>query len=309
VRQARISGVRLEVFELLARSLMTGTKPVKTMLDVVRSLVRFLAGLPQYTRNTSNLPEETIRVREALLRAREAALLLFADLPIACGCVAFDAGGQINHDEVQRFFLALKRNLGVLQGAYPQLLSELEQLVRHAFGLPIPGAHLRTELRARASRVLPLAVEPLLRGFLVRADDETLEHEEWIVSLATYLASRPPGEWFDRDREQFNLQLGVVSRRFRSLEAMAIAESAADGGTRLVRIAVATQGSIEQESVVAIREDDMQLLALLKERILGTVHRVSPDVSRDTIVAALALVTERLLSEDESRRIREEAMH
>jgi hypothetical protein len=297
VRQARITGVRLEVFERLARSLLTGGRPDKTVLDVVRGLVRFFMGLPPYVRNTGNLPAEAIQVREALLRAREPAQLLFHDLPIACGGRAFELESPAGEDEIERFLGTLRRTLGALQGAYPHLLIQLEQALSQTLGLPGQGPELRSELRGRAKRVFPLAVEALLRGFLVRASDEKLEHEEWIVSLASYLASKPPTEWIDRDRDQFNVQLALVSRRFRSLEVMAMTENSREPGMELVRIAVARQGSVEQESVVTVRDNDMQRLALLRERIMAAVEEVAAEVSRDTVVAALALVTERLLAD------------
>jgi hypothetical protein len=296
VRQSRITGVRLEIFERLARSVLTGGKSMKTVLDVVRGLMRFLAALPNYARNTARLSREAVRVRETLLRARDPAQLLFAELPVACDCRSFETEERLDEAEVDRFFATLRRSLGELQAAYPHLLAQVEQVIAEAFGLPTTGAALRTELRVRAKQVYPLAVEPLLRGFLVRANDEGLEQEDWLVSLATYLASKPPAEWADRDQDQFNVQLAVVSRRFRSLEAMALAEAAPDNGTRLVRVAVARQGGVEQESVVAVRENEMQLLAILRERIMATVEDVSDKVPRDTVVAALALVTEQFLA-------------
>jgi hypothetical protein len=216
---------------------------------------------------------------------------------------------RADEEEIERFFGTLRRSLGALQGAYPHLLAQLEQSLAQALGLPGQGPGRRTELRTRAKRVFPLAVEPLLRGFLVRVTDDELEHEEWLVSLVTYLASKPPTEWIDRDHDQFNVQLALVTRRFRSIEVMAIAESAPEDGTELVRVAVARQGGVEQESVVAVRDNDMQLLALLRERIMATVQGVSPEVSRDTVVAALALVTEHLLAEGESERAARAGVH
>src|SRR5207249_10719560 len=115
--------------------------------------------------------------------AREPAQFLFSELPIACGCPPFDIESQIDEAEVERFFATLRRSIGELQSAYPHLLVQVEQMLAQAFGLPSAGTELRAELRARAQRVFPLAVEPMLRGFLVRANDEALEKEEWLVSL------------------------------------------------------------------------------------------------------------------------------
>jgi hypothetical protein len=147
-----------------------------------------------------------------------------------------------------------------------------------------------------------MAVDTLLRGFLVRVSDEALEHEEWIVSIGSFLASKPPTEWIDRDRDQFGVQLALVSRRFRSLEIMAVAEESNEPGTELLRVAVARQGGVEQETVVVVRDNDTRGLVLLKERIMDAVEGISGQVSRDTVVAALALITEQILADGEAVR-------
>jgi hypothetical protein len=310
VRQSRLSGVRREVLDRLTRTLLTGTRPARTILDVVRSLLRFVTGLPSYTRNTSALAAETTLVREALLRAREPGQLLFRDLPEACGTAPFEASTPLPREIVDRFFSTLRRSLSELQNAYPHLLARMEQTLSQVLGLPSAGPALRSEFQERAARLLPLAVESRVRGFVMRATDVSLDHEEWIVSLGTYLASKPPAEWTDRDQEQFDVQLAITGRKFRSLEAMALASVTPMDGTTLLRVAVAQQGAIEQERVVAVRSDEMSILALLRMRLMETVESVSTEVSRDAVIAALALVTEHLLvgaERDAASVLKEEA--
>jgi hypothetical protein len=134
---------------------------------------------------------------------------------------------------------------------------------------------------------------------VIRAIDDGLEHEEWLISLATYLASKPPAEWVDTDSEHFQVQLALMSRKFRSLEVMAVTAAAPSDGATLVRVAVTQQGAIEQERVVSVRSDERQVLALLRMRIMDAVESVSTQVSREILIAALALVTEHLLVEAE----------
>jgi hypothetical protein len=299
VRQSRLTEVRREVLERLAQSLVTGSRPVRTVLDVVRNLVKFVTGLPRYTRTTSALTPETARVREALLRAREPAQLLFHDLPAACGCAPFEVTAPVPRDLVEPFFSTLRRSLGELQNAYPHLLARVEHSLSQALGLAPGGPVLRSELGERATRLLALAVEARLKGFVIRAIDDGAEHEEWLVSLATYLASKPPAEWLDSDSEQFQVQLALVMRKFRSLEVMAVAGAAPADGATLLRVAVTQQGAIEQERVVRVRNDERQMLALLRLRVMDAVGSVSAEVPRETLIAALALVTEHLLIEAE----------
>jgi hypothetical protein len=205
--------------------------------------------------------------------------------------------GSADSGEIDRFVDVLKKSLRELEAAYPRLLGQLEQVLSEALHLPARGPELRTEFQVRAKRVVPLAVEPLLRGLLLRAAEESLGPEEWLVSLATYLASKPPGDWSDKDQDHFNIQLALAARRFTSLEAMALAEEAPQDGTSLVRVAVARQGAIERETVVAVRDNDLKALTKLRTRIEKTVNSAGKGLPRDAIVAALALTTEQLLAE------------
>jgi hypothetical protein len=297
VRQSRVTGVRLELLERLAHALFSGGKATKSILDLVRGLMRFVAALPSYARQTTRISTETVRVREALLRARDPAQLLFADLPVACGFPVFQAGVAAGPEEIERFLQVLRRSLGELSAAYRQLLVRVERSIQEMLGLPENGAEARAEVRVRASRVQSFAVEPLLHAFVTRSMDEALDHDEWVVSLATQLAAKPPADWVDRDYDQFGVQLAVVGRRFRSFEVMASPAVSQQAGASLVRVAVARIGAVEQEALVSIRQSETGLVERLVERIMATVQSEVPNVSRDTVVAALALLTERMLAE------------
>ena len=102
VRRCRIDGLRQAVFTRLAETLRLSTGRKPALLDVVRGLVRFVASLTPYARRTLRISERARRIREALVRAREPAQLLFDELPTACGCPPFgpnQAGAPQRVDE------------------------------------------------------------------------------------------------------------------------------------------------------------------------------------------------------------------
>ena len=89
VRRCRIDGIRQTVFTRLAETLHLSSNRTPSLLDVVRGLVRFIAGLTPYARRTLRISQRARDIREALIRAREPAQLVFDDLPAACGCPPF----------------------------------------------------------------------------------------------------------------------------------------------------------------------------------------------------------------------------
>src|SRR5207249_2905866 len=97
IQYCKIEGVRSHLFkrilvlleeqapEIAPELQRNKAKNKLNVLDVVRPLCVFAAQLPAYVRKTNRLSGGAIAVRHALLAARDPAMLLFRDLPIACG--------------------------------------------------------------------------------------------------------------------------------------------------------------------------------------------------------------------------------
>lgn len=304
VRLCRVSGGRLAVLERLGRALLGGEKKErKTVLEIVRHIIKFVAAFPEYVRNTPDLSPEAVRVRDALRDARDPAQLLFSELPIACGLTPFEAGVRATPNSVDAFFDALRKNLGQLEAAYPNLLTRIEQMVSHAFGSSAVGSELRAELRRRAGNVIPLAAEPRVRSFLLRVIDEGLEHQDWVVSLGTHLASKPPANWAPSDEHQFGVQLALTARRFRGIESLVL--GSAHGDDSLLRVAITKSGTAETERVVGLRAADVPKVDAARVRFQQLASEIAASFgSSELVIAALALATQQLLSEADNAELR-----
>jgi hypothetical protein len=298
VRRSRIAGARSELLDRLARSLVGGAKrDTATVLGLVRSILKFTASLPEYARRTATVSATAMKVRETLAAAREPAQLLFSDLPRACGFAPFHADALAEPETLEQFLAALRRNLSELQNAYAALLARVEQLLAQGFGIASSGT-LRHELASRAERVLPLAVEPRLKTFALRAADKSLDHDDWIVSLATHLANKPPAEWHDSDEQQCEIELSVISRRFRTIEALALEKPGMVPDRSMLRVAIAQSGVPEEEHVLAVPSG--AALQRLQAAFVETVERLAVHSDRAEVLAAMALAMRALLAEKES---------
>lgn len=293
VQRFKIAGVRAQVFERFGRALLsTGTSDHPTLLAVVKALVKLVSDLPDYARVTRRVSAIAQNVRNTLVRAKEPAPLLFRDLPVSCEVQPFEAKAKANADEVERFFSTLRRSLGELQQAYPTLLGEIDAAIRTTFELE--AGPIQAQLVGPASRLLPLAGDPELKAFLMRASDGALASEEWLVSLATFLASKPPARWNDTDLDAMNAKLARVAPRYRALESLAMQLGQHGTGVhRLIRLAITQPNRPEAEKVVAIPESEVPLVAQLEEAILALVRR-SP-AGANLKLAALARAAELLI--------------
>lgn len=300
VQRLSITGSRAALYDRLIQMLSTGAKaPLAGLVPVVRQLVRMVGELTDFARLTKTISSRAQAVREALLRAREPAPLLFQELPVACGRSPFEAKAAPSESDVEAFVEALRAAVRELQGAYPSLLDAIEVAIRSGLNLPSDPRKLRRELGDRAERLLPVAVDIQLKAFLLRASDEDLGREEWLVSLGTLLAGKPPDSWHDRDIEQMRLALGLVCRRFASLESMVIGPETTPtpNDPQLLRIAVTQPGQLEQERVVPLRPADEALVASVCSQIRAVADSAAASLPREAIIAALGLVARDIIAE------------
>ena len=305
VRQCRTDGLRRAVLMRLAktRPLSTGRKPA--LLDVVRALVRFVAGLPPYARRTLRVSQRARDIRDALVRAREPGQLVFEDLPAASGCPPFRSSQPADPGRVEVFAGALEAGLRELRNALPALCDRARATLARHLNLPAAPAKLAEELQSRAARLAEVAVDPMLRAFVLRASDDALAPDDQLTSLLTQLANKPPPEWADADEDQLQVRVALVGRAFHSAESLLVGAEDTGDGPGLLRLAVARRGRPERDRVLPVRPVDEARIAALRDRILDAVNRGPSETTsfdRDRALAALALAAESLFDDSDPSR-------
>ena len=309
IRRCRIDGLRQMVFTSLAETLRLSAERKPALLDVVRGLVRFVTSLTPYARRTLRVSQRARDIREALVRAREPAQLVFDELPAACGCPPFGLKQAGAAQRLAEFVEALELGLDEIQHAYAALIERACTLLADHLSLPRTSADFAPELRRRARHLEDIAVEPLLKSFVLRASDEALAPDDLVTSLLTQLASKPPHEWSDADEDHFRVRAAHVARAFRSAESLVVAADRADDGHGLLRLAVARRGHPERDRVLPLRSADQVRVGALRERILKTVRGNGPRMAasdRDLALTALALATETLIDASQPAQARKE---
>ena len=147
------------------------------------------------------------------------------------------------------------------------------------------------------SALSEVAVDPMLKSFVLRASDDALAPDDLLTSLATQLANKPPPEWSDADEDQFQVRVAHVARAFRSAESLLVGRDGTAGEEDLLRLAVARRGHPERDCVLPLRSVDEARIAALRDEILDTVKKTALDAR--TGIAALALAAESLIDDSE----------
>jgi hypothetical protein len=251
IQYCKIEGLRADLFEKLIAVLevpQPNDREIE-LLDVVRELCVFVARLPSYVLNTKRLSAEAQAVRDAILNAREPSRLVFTDLPGACG---FDPIEEKPKDKgpLQGFVRRLKLALDELRIAFPELQERMRIELRRGFDLPDSGRQLRRTLAARSEGILLAIAEPKLRAFCLRLLDDNLPEDDWLESLGSYLALKPPSKWHDAEEDNYNSELSQIALRFQRVEAIMFADGAPQSNSSGVRLAITQANGLEHEQVV-----------------------------------------------------------
>lgn len=266
------------------------------LLAAAKPLARFMMGLPDYTKQTKRLSPEAQLIRERFFASKSPLQLLFFQIPEALGCrplVAVD----ITTDQLNIFRTRLFSVMAELRVAYHGLLHEFDGKLRAAF--KINQGALLDEMRARLKwqysnlRDYTIDVQGL-KAFIGRLTDPFGDESQWLISLASFLARKPPEKWNDEDAATVEYRLVEFTKRLFDLESLRFYnERRSDNSTdlELVLLKSISQTRGESEFIVALDPYKRKALEGAKAQILEILSQLS---SQELSTAALALILEEL---------------
>lgn len=300
IQYCKIEGVRSELFHKLAEVLeLTGANNRKVeLLDVVRKLCQFVAQLPDYVRTTKRLSAKTLAVRAVIMDAREPVRMVFHDLPVACGFHAFEIGKPVATKEAQQFVEKLKESFDELRGAFIKLQRLIDSGIAREFGYGNQLAcEYRSKLASRAEQLLIQVTESKLKAFAFRIFDEGLPESEWLESVGSLLALRPPNRWKDDDEDTFQRELENISSRFKRAESIAYASAGSGKSKTSLRIAVTKADGSERQEVIHFDVQEEDVLNSIQKQIAEIIE----NNERLGVAAASRAIWARLKSAEEEK--------
>ena len=278
IQYCKVEGIRAELFDkLLAVLDIKQSAARKTeLLDVVKPLCVFIAQLPQYVLNTKKLTPMALAVRDTILSAREPASLLFVDLPKSCGFERFTTESAASKT-VPLFVRQLKAAIDELRAAFPELQDRLRKQLRAAFDLPGSYQQFRTALAGRAQHVVLSVTEPKLKALCLRLLDDNLAEADWLESLGSYLALKPPSKWHDAEEDLFTEELLDLATRFHRVESIVFVHGKPPKDGVGIRLAITQANGTEHEQVIHVVADEEKQLRELQgefEQLLAKDRRL-----------------------------------
>ena len=297
VKYFEVVGLRSQVFKELEAILRNAKakKPGKlrnaTLLTVVTPLYQFVSKLPKYTKQTKRLSPEAVSVLQALQKTVEPDVLLFTELPQACGLPIIGTEEVDDGTIAKELRSKLVQVLRELDRAYDNLLTECKGLLLDAFGVRRGESKLREDLRVRSNYLIDKCIEPTLKRFTKAAIDEKADDNEWFSALVMIVADKPAASWTDQDVTRFEIELADLVRRFQNLEALQKETTAKGEGFEARRITVTHADGQETHRVIWVDNEQEKQVEQFVEEVMKVLPK-DPQLQQ----AVLTKLTERILN-------------
>jgi hypothetical protein len=294
------------LFECYAEAI-TGEKPKEAnLISVLQPLSKLMVGFPDYTKQTRRVSPEAQQIRNLFFASKDPVQLLFSDLPAALG---FDFQSSQNTDQVAAFGNKLKSAIGELKGAYHALLRGIESMLSKAFVLEkkMGLEDVRARLRGRCEGLNVYTIDPQCTAFIGRLTESFGDETQWLISLASFLARKPPEKWIDANIEGVSYKLTELVARVRDLQKLQLhyeavrATKHGDLEVSLIRI-VSTKGG-ERQAFVTLDEQGRLAVRSRVEEVLKMLESLPNDELK---MATLSQVAAQLIPELEGKSELEE---
>jgi len=187
-----ITGPRKAVVERIAK----GLKVKPSIVQVARSLIRIVKGLPDYAWRTKRLSDKTLAVREAFHQARSPEKLIFYDLPQAIGLIPFSDSDE-NLPHVDRFFNEINDALQEWSKATSEIIQKAVDSLLDSCGM-VNWEQLQSNGKKLEKVVTHPRLLPFLKRTIMDGDEQTVKE-----SVIAFIADRPPRSWTDSDMDRF----------------------------------------------------------------------------------------------------------
>ena len=199
-----LSSMAEVVRDLDAANSLTHLAPI----DVARGLIAIFDRLQAWTKRTTQLSANAIRVREIFKHANDPNKFLFDDIP-----EAFGGADTLDDATLKGIVDDVRDGLVELVESYPSMLRRLNDLVLAELQVPNNSPQALAELRARAENIKKIGGDFRLDAFIGRLSkfDGTEEDIEGLASLA---ANKPPRDWTDPDLDRAAVELTDLAQKF-----------------------------------------------------------------------------------------------
>lgn len=180
-----IGGVRLDLFNNYRSMLQQSTKSHltnKDFVETIRPFLTFYKGLPEYAKNTLRLEPETIRLRDAIIKAKDPEQTFFDAFPNALGYSMQIL--QTDPGKLYEYVNTLQDTIRELRNCYNELVNRVELFIASdVVGRDAVFPEIKTALQERYQHIRKHLLLHKQRIIVQRINSELDDRAAWLNSL------------------------------------------------------------------------------------------------------------------------------
>jgi hypothetical protein len=202
-------GVRKTVLELLCKRLNVETP---SLLPVVRFFVRSIESLPPIARNTMQISDRALKLRETITNARSPESLVFHDIPLSLGLPAIEEC-EIDSSVAQKYLELIRETLLELDGVARETRKWAKLELAKVVGLSGDEAGWN-QLKQIAFDLASESRDTDTRELCKRLCSQDKDESE--VGAISFVAMRPIESWSDADCKGFVQKATLLTKEIQS---------------------------------------------------------------------------------------------
>ena len=264
-------GSRKAYFERFSELILN--KKDATLLELVKPLISSVNSLDKHTKTTSNMSKDAVRVRDAVLNARDPYSLVFRDIPVALGF-------KNTTENLDELFDRLSNSFKEIRNRYSLLLKDIEDTIYSSFNIKKDKEpdKSREALRNKVEIVKSLISDNELKIFANNLQEGSLPYDKWLERIATFVNKvRIPKDWDDNDVSAFKVKVIQSAKILKNLEPIALDLNGMnfEENQLPVRLSITVLNELDRERVFFIRKDELGKMDNPIKSLIGKISKLT----------------------------------
>jgi hypothetical protein len=173
----------------------------ESFIETIKPFLVFYRKTVPFTKETKNLTNEALRLKDALSAATDPEKVFFEDIPRALGYTINDFDSD---EKLESFSIALQNATRELSSAFPNLINRIEDVIGKTIrNEKIDFPENKLALQQRFKKVRHELIDPKLRVLIQRINTPLDDRQSWINSIATAVIGKSLDQFTDQDEATF----------------------------------------------------------------------------------------------------------
>lgn len=264
VKSFQLNNLRLNLFNKyrdFLRQENTTTIDTTSFIESIRPLLIFYRDLTEYAKSTKTVSTESVKLRDAISRAKDPEKTFFEDFPEALG---YTLQSLAKDEKVfEEYIIDFQNHIEEIKGSFENLLNRFELFIQNEIiGKKIEFSKYKNRLKSRFSSIKEHQALSRHKIFLMRVNSNLNDRDSFLMSLSQALIGKQLDKIKDADEV-------LLFEKFKDII------SELDNLAELSNIKVADNETLLKLEITSLKQGTVGKVVRLSEKEKNQVDEVS----------------------------------